>query len=87
MAVFTLAAAIISAVYWFKSAAVPMPEFQEPVASITDAPEQHIIAVVSNTELLHGALLRSSDLNTRAAIWTGVSALLGAATTVYGILG
>jgi len=86
LAVLTFATAIVAAVYWFKSAAVPMPQLEEPIASISDAPEQHIMTAGANSGILVRALTRSSGLNKRAAIWTGISALLGAATTVCSAL-
>jgi hypothetical protein len=82
----TLAAAIVSAIYWFKSAAIPTPQFEEPIASVGDVPEQHIINAVANAGILHRAIEESARLNKHAAIWTGISALLGAFTTASGVL-
>jgi len=80
----TLVTAIVAAMYWFKSAAVPTPQCKEPVASISDAPEQHIESAVANGGISHRALAESARLNKLAALWTGISALLGAITTLLG---
>jgi hypothetical protein len=82
----TLATGIVSAVYWFRSAAIPTPQFEEPIASVSDAPDQHIINAVANASTLHSAMNESARLNKCAAIWTGISALLAAVTTVSGVL-
>ncbi len=82
----TLATGVVSAIYWFKSAAIPTPEFEEPIASVSDAPELHIISAVANAGILHAAMNQSAKLNKHAAIWTGISALLGAVTTASGVL-
>ena len=82
----TLVSAVTAAVYWFKSALVRSEEFEEPIASITDAPEQHIQATQFYASCIHQMLNESSRLNKHAAIWTGISAVLGALTSVYGAL-
>ena len=84
VAIGALATGIVAATYWFRSAAVPLPQFDEPVASISDAPEQHIMNAVVNVGIIQGAMNESAKLNRIAAVWTGVSALLGALTTVPG---
>ncbi len=86
LALAALVAAIVSAVYWFKSAAVPTKQFDEPVASIGDVPEDHILTAVANANFVREAMAESCRLNKLAAIWTGISALLGASTTVAGML-
>jgi len=86
LAVVTLGTATVAAVYWFKSAAVDMPQIAEPIASISDAPEQHVQISAINADNVRNALLVASELNKKAAIWTGVSALLGALATVAGTI-
>jgi hypothetical protein len=81
----TLGTAIAAAVYWFQSARVDAPSIQEPVASISDVPEDHIQMAVANANSVRIAMEMSAQLNKRAAIWTGISALLGAATSIAGI--
>ena len=83
----TLTTAVVSAVYWFKSAAIRTPQFEEPIASVSDAPEQHIINAVANAGILLGVMNEAAKFNKRAAIWTGISAFLGAVTTGLGLLG
>lgn len=83
-AIATLGAAIFAAVLWFRSAMIETPEVEEPVASISDVPEVHIQTAVVNLNNLQTAMDSSAKLNKKAAVWTGISALLGAATTVAG---
>jgi transcription initiation factor TFIIIB Brf1 subunit/transcription initiation factor TFIIB len=85
VAVVTLGTAVAAAVLWFRSAMVETPEVEEPVASISDVPEVHIQTAVVNLNNLRTAMDRSANLNKKAAVWTGISALLGAATTIAGI--
>lgn len=83
-AIATLGTAIVAAVLWFRSAMIETPEVEEPVASISDVPEVHIQTAVVNLNNLRTAMDSSAKLNKKAAVWTGISALLGAATTVAG---
>jgi hypothetical protein len=82
----TLATAIIAAYYWFKSSRIPIPELEEPVTSISDAPAVHIRTAKVHIELIMSSTKESSRLNAAAAIWTGVSALLSAVTAIAGTL-
>lgn len=63
---------------------IETPEGEEPVASISDVPEVHIQTAVVNLNNLRAAMDGSAKLNKKAVVWTGISALLGAATTVAG---
>lgn len=71
-----LAAAIVAAIYWWKASRVPIPP---TVASISDVPELHIMG----TQV---AFNESSRLNSRAAIWTGMAAVLSAVASILGVL-
>jgi hypothetical protein len=82
LSVVTLIAAITSAVYWFKSAALEPYTAEPPIASIGDAPGDHLLTTNVNVDGIRYALTRSATLNKWAAIWTGVSALLGGATAI-----
>jgi hypothetical protein len=82
----TLATAIIAAYYWFKSSRIPIPELEEPIASISDAPILHILIAQVHIGSIMSATRESSRLNSAAAIWTGVSALLSAVTAIAGTL-
>lgn len=84
LALATLSTAVAAAVYWFRSAVLRSECYQEPVASISDAPEQHIQASLVHAFSLQTMLNESAKLNKWAAIWTGISALLGAITSIYG---
>jgi hypothetical protein len=78
----TLIAAILSAYYWFKSAALEPYTVESPIASIADAPGDHLLSTNVNVDGIHFAMTNSARLNKWAAIWTGVSALLSAATAI-----
>ena len=71
-----LVAAIIAAAYWWKASRVSIPN---PVASISDVQELYILG----TQV---AFNESSRLNSCAAIWTGVAAILSATASVVGVL-
>ncbi len=71
-----VAAAIVAAIYWWKASRV---DIACSAASITDMSELYIL----NTQV---AFNESSRLNSRAAIWTGVAAILSAMASVLGVL-
>jgi hypothetical protein len=54
-------------------------QIAESTASISDVPELHILGGKV-------AFNESSRLNSHAAIWTGISALLNAIATVAGVI-
>ena len=85
LAVVTVITAVAAAVYWFKSAAVKVQTVDEPTASMTDAIEEHTLAAVVNMNFLREAMNKSARLNRLAAIWTGVSAVLAALTTIVSL--
>jgi hypothetical protein len=76
LAVLGLAAALNAARLWWKASMVPIPS---TTVSISDVPELHLL----NTQV---AFNTSSQINSRAAIWTGLSALLSATASVLGVL-
>jgi hypothetical protein len=86
LALATLGTASVAAVFWFRSAVLSSERFDEPVASISDTPEQHIQASIAYILSIHQTLNQSCRLNKLAAIWTGVAAVLGAITSIYGAL-
>jgi hypothetical protein len=65
---------------------VPVREFEDPIVSVDDAPAAHIYTADANLIGIRLALNESSRLNKLAARWTGISALLGAAATVVGLI-
>jgi len=69
-------AAVVAAFYWWKASTTDSPE---PVASISDASELHILGN-------QVAFNESSRLNSVAARWTGVAAVLNATSSVLGLL-
>jgi hypothetical protein len=71
-----LVCAIVAAIYWFR-ASKEYPS--EPVQSIGDAPELHIL----NTQVSIG---KAGALNAKAARWTGAAAILSALGSVIGLL-
>jgi hypothetical protein len=71
-----LVAAIVAATFWWKASRVPVAN---PTASIGDVPELYIM----NTQV---AFNESSRLNSIAAVWTGVAAVLSATASILGVL-
>ena len=71
-----LIAAVVAVFYWWKASTI---EFPEPAASISDAPELHILGN-------QVAFNESSRLNSIAARWAGVAAVLSGAASVLGVL-
>jgi hypothetical protein len=74
-----LITAMVAAWYWFKASALPYPTGD----SIIYAQEidHRILLGISQ-----GISRRSGKLNGRAAIWTGISAILSALSAVVGAL-
>lgn len=58
----------------------------ETTASISDVPELHIIDAKVDIINVRVAMEESCKLNKTAAIWTGIAALLGAFTSIAGVL-
>ncbi|MBV8917299.1 hypothetical protein [Bradyrhizobium sp.] len=71
-----LGTAIGAAVYWWKASRVPI---HEPTASISDVPQLHIMSA-------QVAFYESSQLNSKAAVLTGIAAVLSAVGSVLGVL-
>ena len=55
------------------------------VASVSDVPEQYIGTAQVNIAVLQTTAIEAARLNKWAALWTGISALFSAATTMAGI--
>jgi hypothetical protein len=75
-AVAGLGCAIAAAVYWWKASRVSI---RTTTASISDVPELHIMSG-------HTAYYESSQLNSTAAVLTGIAAILSALGSVLGVL-
>jgi hypothetical protein len=71
--------------YWFKSASPPPVTHDNPDTSIRENPKINVLSSRVEIENIRLALQVSARFNKRAAIWTGISALLSAATTLVGI--
>jgi hypothetical protein len=83
----TFVSAVIAAVYWFRSSRIrPKTVSTENGPSISDIPEVHILAAQVDIFGIHDVINEISRLNKLAAIWTGISALLGAVTTMSGLI-
>ena len=59
----TLVTALIAARYCYKSSVVPVQECEAPIASIDDAPAQHVLTTDVNLIGVRAALNESSRLN------------------------
>ncbi|MBH5373520.1 hypothetical protein [Bradyrhizobium glycinis] len=71
-----LGTAVAAAFYWLKASRIPI---HHPAASISDVPELHIMSG-------QVAFYESSQLNSRAAVLTGIAAVLSAIGSVLGVL-
>lgn len=76
LAISCLATALNAARWWWKASKTPIESMPQ---SPSDVPEIHILS----TQV---AFYESSKLNSRAALWTGISAVLSAAASVCGVL-
>jgi hypothetical protein len=83
----TFVSAVIAAVYWFQSSRIrPKTVSTESGPSISDVPEVHTLAAQVDIFDIHDVINEISRLNKWAAIWTGISALLGAVTTISAVI-
>ncbi len=81
----TAACALIAAAYWYLSSRPTPPVSDPPVASISDVPELHIMNAQSDVYELQAVLTEVSRLNKKAAVWSAIAALFGAAAAILGI--
>ena len=81
----TAICALVAASYWYLSSR-PAPALRNPpIASTSDAPELHIMNTQVNIYEVKKALDEVSRLNKKAAIWSAIAALFGAAAAILGI--
>lgn len=81
----TAVCALIAASYWYHLSR-PTPAISEPSsASASDAPELHILNAQVDVYGVQAALAEASRLNKKAAIWSAIAALFGAAAAILGI--
>lgn len=80
----TAVSALIAAIYWYLSSRPKPTASVPPSASVSDNPEIHILQAHVGLYDIHAALRDASLLNAKAAIWSGVAALLGAITSMLG---
>jgi len=59
---------------------------EPPVASISDDPAQHIMEAQVNAYSIQAALIETSRLNKKAAMWSAAAAALGGIAAVLSIL-
>lgn len=80
----TAIAALIAALYWYLSSRPAPKPIVPPIASVSDNPEIHILEAQVGIYDIHAALLKASQLNAKAAAWSGIAALFGAITSLLG---
>jgi hypothetical protein len=86
LAVGTLISAIIAASYWYKSSRIPFESgYTGKGASISDVPQSYIMNAQIDIFTTQDSLRQAAYLNARAAIWTALSAIFGAITTIGGL--
>lgn len=71
---------------WWKASKIEMPAYDPPLASISDAPEIHIMDATVRLDEGYRRLAISGELNAKAARWTAVAAALTAIAVVLGAL-
>lgn len=82
----TAICALVAAAYWYLSSR-PTPKLNNPPnASISDAPELHILSAQVDVYAMQEALSEASALNKKAALWSAVAALFGAVAALFGIM-
>ena len=86
LAIATCGSAVKSAWYWLESSRVEIKRSIPISASIGDAPELHTMGAQVDINDIRTAMNESCRFNKLAAFWTGISALLSAATTISGVL-
>ena len=73
LASLAMLAALMAAFSWFQSSRVEIPNYETEV-------------VAKYEPALNNAMREAARLNKRAAIWTGVASILGAASAVASVL-
>ncbi len=63
-----------------------MHDLPEPIVSMDDDPGAYILRAEVRLNDIFSDMHGSAKLNKTAAMWTGISALLGAATSICGAL-
>jgi predicted transglutaminase-like protease len=71
-------AALAAAYYWFRSSLATPVESSDIAASISDNEALYILDARVSVDSLRNTLAESSQLNKKAAIWSGAAAILGA---------
>ncbi len=82
----TAISAFVAAWYWHLSSR-PSPEMTQPsLASIDDIPAEHILESQGNIYSIQAALMETSRLNKRAAIWSAIATFLGAVAAILSVV-
>lgn len=71
---------------WIRASKIELPPFDPPVASIGDVPELHIMSTSVQLNEAIVSLQQSNDLNSRAARWTALAAIMTGAATLLGAI-
>lgn len=80
----TAAFAGLAAYFWYKSSTQEPVCPEEPDASISDNPEQHILTALEAVYEMQAAVAESSRLNRLAAKWSAWAAAFAALTAFVG---
>jgi hypothetical protein len=79
-------AGIYASWLWYQASKIEMPPFDPPLASMSDAPELHLLDMTVRQNEAFYRLAISGQLNAKAAGWTGLAALLTAISVLIGAL-
>lgn len=77
---------IWAAYLWLEASRIDLPPFDPPIASMSNAPELHILDITVRQNEAFNLLALSSKLNAKAARWSGLAAFLTALSVLFGLL-
>jgi hypothetical protein len=82
----TAGAALAAAYYWFRSSQPTPVESSNIPASISDNEPLFILGAGVSVDSLRAVLAESSRLNKKAALWSGVAAILAALAALASLI-
>lgn len=82
----TAVTAFVAAVFWYRSSRSAPETTPQPIASISDNPELHLLGTQVDVSGIRSVLYEAARLNKTAAIWSAIAALLAAIAAALGFL-
>lgn len=78
--------ALQAARLWLDASKIELPSYDPPMTSIGDVPEHHILGTENQLNATADALRQSSKLNSLAARWAALAAVLTGFSAILGVL-